>query len=95
MFSTALWILLIVYLAKMVMGRGSANALPPDWARRAEGEITRLRGEVDRLSGEVGRLTEEQSFLLRLLEGPERRPLPPADRFPSPTGEPNGDTRGR
>lgn len=99
MFTTALWLLLIVYLARMVFNRGGPEALPPDWARRTDGEVARLRAEVDRLSGQVDRLVEEQSFLLRLLEPEERpalRPGPePADApGPSPMGDPDGHTRG-
>ena len=75
MLTTALWLLLIVYLARMVFDRGAARALPPDWSQRAEREIVRLRGEVERLSGQVDRLEEEQSFLLRLLDTQERPSL--------------------
>jgi len=53
--------------------------LGPDIVSR-DAQIKRLRDEVDALSAEVRRLGEEQTFVMRLLEGGARSAaLPPAE----------------
>ena len=75
MLTGVLSLLLVAYLARMLMSGGPRRSLPPEWERRTEQEIARLREDVDRLSGSVDRLLEEQTFLLSLLGPAERQGL--------------------
>ena len=76
MFTTLLALLLMVFLAQVVLGKGGTRQIPPGSEGRLGEEVLRLREEVERLAGEVSRLEEEQRFMLGLLGSGERTSLP-------------------
>lgn len=78
MFIGLFWLVAILLLARWIFFPDPARALPPDYTRRTDAELARLREEVERLAGEVDRLQDEQGFLLRLLEQGESPPRLPA-----------------
>lgn len=75
MITAVLSLFLVAFLLRRLVSAPDGRLPPGDWAARADLEMGRLRDEVERLSGEVRRLEEEQSFLLRLVEGKERSAL--------------------
>ena len=65
------WLVFALFLLRWISPPRSGRALPGASVHLEE-EVARLRDEVDRMSGQVERLLDEQSFLLRLLEDPDR-----------------------
>ena len=81
MMMALLYILALGLVARWVITAvQDRGRLGPDIVSR-DAQIKRLRDEVDALSTEVRRLAEEQSFVMRLLEGGTRESaaLPPAE----------------
>jgi hypothetical protein len=90
MWSTILLVFFLYWVTRVVSRNGWPNRAGPDRLEpQHTAEIARLREEVDALTAQLVRLQDEQSFMMRLVEGGNAPagtlPPPPA---PEPTTNP-------
>ena len=88
MFFGLFWLIVLLVVVRWMIPPDASRRLPPGRLQEMDAEMARMREEMDRLNGQVERLLDEQTFLLRLMEGDEsRRSLRAPRESPEPGPE--------